>query len=81
MGTPAPAKTNSEESVETALTVYDGRQQAVLRSAIELWASASTAVESRRRDEVLRNKRKIVQSFFDWVKKNPGLVEPTDVHA
>lgn len=30
---------------------------------------------------MLKNKQKIVQSFFDWVRKNPREVEPTDVHA
>jgi integrase len=52
-----------------------------LRTAIELWASASTGVETRRRVEQLKNKRKIVQSFFGWVRKSPGDVEPTDVRA
>ena len=40
----------------------------MLRSAIEVKAFASTDVERRRCDQVLKNKRKIVQSFFDWVK-------------
>jgi site-specific recombinase XerD len=64
-----------------ALALYDDRQQVVLRTAIELWASASTGVETRRREEQLKNKRKIVQSFFSWVRKNSGGVEPTDVRA
>ena len=66
--------------VETALAVGDGRR-VVLRTAIELWAAASTGVTSRRRNEVLRNKQKVVASFFDWVKKSPGEVEPVDVRA
>lgn len=36
MGTPAPAKTDSEGSMETALAVYSDRQQAALRCPIEL---------------------------------------------
>jgi hypothetical protein len=31
-----------------------------------------TGVDSHRRKEVLKNKQKVIQSFFDWVKKNPG---------
>jgi hypothetical protein len=53
----------------------------MLHTAIELWASASTGVESRRREEQLKNKQKIVRYFFDWVRKNPSEVEPTDVRA
>ncbi|MDQ3285738.1 MAG: phage integrase N-terminal SAM-like domain-containing protein, partial [Actinomycetota bacterium] len=81
MSRPNSAGTNSEAPAETALAVYDDRQQVVLRTAIELWSVASTRVETRRRKEQLKNKQKIVQSFFDWVRKNPGEVEPTDVRA
>jgi hypothetical protein len=47
---------NSEAPMNTALALYGGHQQVVLRTAIELWASASTGVESRRREELLKNK-------------------------
>ncbi|HEX8500890.1 MAG TPA: tyrosine-type recombinase/integrase [Pyrinomonadaceae bacterium] len=67
-------------SVKAALAPGDGRR-AVLRTAVELWAAASTGVSSRRRGEVLRNKRKVVEAFFDWVQKSPFDVEPTDVGA
>lgn len=57
---------NSEiTSAHVALVVYDYRLQAVLRSVIELWASALTDGESNRRVEALKNKRKVIQSFFD----------------
>jgi site-specific recombinase XerD len=75
------AGTNSEAPAGAALTLYDDRQQVVLHTAIELWASSSTGVETRRRQEQLKNKRKIIRSFFDWVRKTPGEVEPTDVRA
>jgi hypothetical protein len=65
----------------TALAVYNDHQQVVLRTAIELWSSASTGVESCRRNGVLKNKRKVVQSFFAWIRKSPGAVEPTDVRT
>ena len=72
MSTPNSAGTSSEVPAGTALTLYDDRQQVVLHTAIELWASASTGVETRRREKRLKNKQKIVRSFFDLVRKNPG---------
>lgn len=81
MSIPKSAGTNSEAPTGAALTLYDDRQQVVLYTAIELWASSSTGVETRRREEQLKNKQKIIQSFFDWVRKTPGDVEPTDVRA
>lgn len=81
MSIPNSTDTNSEAPERAALALYDDRQQVVLHTAIELWASASTGVETRRREEQLKNKQKIVRSFFDWVRKNPGDVEPTDVRA
>lgn len=81
MSTPNSACTNSEAPAGAALALYDDRQQVVLHTAIELWASASTGVETRRRQEQLKNKQKIIRSFFDWVRKPPGEVEPTDVRA
>jgi hypothetical protein len=41
----------------------------------------STGVESRRREEQLKNKQKIVRYFVDWLRENPGEVEPTAVRA
>jgi site-specific recombinase XerD len=81
MSIPNSAGTNSEAPTCAALALYDDRQQVVLHTAIELWASASTGVETRRRVEQMKRKQKLVQSFFDWVRKNPGEVEPTDVRA
>ncbi len=81
MSTPNSVGANSEARTNTALALYDERLQVVLHTAIELWASASTGVETRRREEQLKNKQKIIRSFFDWVRKTPGEVEPTDVRA
>jgi site-specific recombinase XerD len=81
VSTPNSADTNSEAPAGAALALYDDRQRLVLHTAIELWASASTGVETRRRKEQLKNKQKIIRSFFEWVRKNPGDVEPTDVRA
>lgn len=81
MSTPNSAGANSEAPTDTTLALHDDRQQVVLHTAIELWSVASTHVETRQRKEQLKKKQKIVQSFFDWVRKNPGEVEPTDVRA
>lgn len=81
MKTSEASESNSRKpTVTTALAHGDGRQ-AALRTAVELWAGASTGVSSRRRGEVLQNKRKGVEAFFDWVKKRPRDVEPADVSA
>lgn len=66
--------------LSTALARGEGRA-AVLRTAVELWAAASTGVSSRRRGEVLQNKRRVVEAFFEWVRKSPRDVEPADVSA
>ena len=81
MNTPAPADSDAKvPPATTALALGDGRQ-AVLRTVVELWAAASTGVSSRRRGEVLQNKQKVVEAFFDWVKKSPRDVDPADVRA
>lgn len=81
MSTSNSADTSSEVPMGAALALYNDRQQVVLHTAIELWASASTGVETRRRKEQLKNKQKIIRSFFDWIRKTPMEVEPTDVRA
>jgi site-specific recombinase XerD len=52
--------------------------QVALRGAISLWASATTG-ESERRHDLLRDKQRIVLSFFKHVGKLPSEVEPGDV--
>lgn len=81
MSTPESSESNSKvPSVTKALALGDSRRVA-LRTAVGLWAGASTGVSSRRRGEVLQSKRKVVEAFFDWVKKSPRDVEPADVSA
>jgi hypothetical protein len=65
VSTPTSAGKSSESPAETALALYDDRQQVVLHTAIELWAVSSTGVETRRRQEQLKKKQKIILSFFD----------------
>ncbi|PYS89107.1 MAG: hypothetical protein DMF64_18605 [Acidobacteria bacterium] len=71
--------TNEAQAIEeTALAVAD-RRGVALRTAIEVWASASTSGTTRRREELIAKKRKAVESFFAEIGKDPGEVTPVDV--
>jgi site-specific recombinase XerD len=61
-----------------ALQVRESELQVALRSAVSLWASATTS-ESERRADLLRDKQRIVLSFFRSIGKLPSEVEPGDV--
>jgi integrase/recombinase XerC len=52
-----------------------------LRSAVGLWAEATTAVTTQRRKEVLYDKELAVRSFFDFTGKHPADATPKDVQA
>jgi len=62
----------------TALQTRQSDLQVALRSAISLWATATTS-ESERRQDLLRDKQRIVLSFFQYIGKLPSEVEPVDV--
>lgn len=79
LNTSESSESKSERQSGTAALAHGDSRQAVLRTAVGLWAGASTGVSSRRRGEVLQNKRRVVEAFFDWVKKSPRDVEPADV--
>ncbi|HEX8775157.1 MAG TPA: site-specific integrase [Pyrinomonadaceae bacterium] len=61
-----------------ALQLRTPELQVALRSAVSLWASATTS-ESGRRHDLLRDKQRIVLSFFQHTGKLPAEVEPSDV--
>jgi site-specific recombinase XerD len=65
-------------SQNTALQVRESDLKVALRSAVSLWASATTS-ESERRADLLRDKQRIVLSFFRDTGKLPSEVEPSDV--
>jgi integrase len=74
---------DSETSQNLVLRV-DVTEQAeglALMNAIRLWANSSTLVESSRRDDLLRDKQKALDSFFSFVKKHPAEVRPSDIQA
>jgi integrase/recombinase XerD len=61
-----------------ALQLRDADLRVALRGAVSLWASATTG-EGERRQDLLRDKQRIVLSFFGRTGKLPGEVEPADV--
>lgn len=65
---------------QTALAVTD-RRDVALRAAVEVWAAGSTSATARRRDELIRKKRKVVQDFFVEVACDPCEVTPADVQG
>src|SRR5689334_578799 len=62
------------------IAVVDRRDLA-LRMAVEVWASASTSGTTRRREELIAKKRKVVESFFAGIGKAPSDVTPADVQG
>src|ERR687883_1782819 len=70
----------NEEEPETALVPAQADLQLALRGAVSLWASATTS-ESERRADLLRDKQRIVLSFFSHTNKLPAEVGPADVQG
>lgn len=64
---------------QTALVKQGTELQAALRSALPLWADATTDATTRRREELLKGKPKVVEDFFAFIEKHPGEVAPEDV--
>ncbi|MDQ3819970.1 MAG: tyrosine-type recombinase/integrase [Acidobacteriota bacterium] len=69
-----------EKAPETALVTAQTDLQVALRGAVSLWASSTTSEGARRKD-LLRDKQRIVLSFFRHVDKLPSEVEPADVQG
>src|SRR5215218_1827113 len=69
-----------EKARETAIVPAQADLQVALRGAVSLWASATTS-ESERRQDLLRDKQRIVLSFFLHAEKLPSEVEPADVQG
>lgn len=69
-----------KKAPETALAPAQTDFQVALRGAVSLWASATTS-DSERRADLLRDKQRIVLSFFRHADKLPSEVEPADVQS
>lgn len=70
----------SPMATEHTLVTTDDRQLA-LRTATGLWAEATTAATTGRREEVIHDKVAAVRDFFDFTGKSPADVTPADVQA
>jgi hypothetical protein len=62
-----------KKAPETALVPTQTDLQVALRGAVSLWASATTS-ESERRADLLRDKQRIVLSFFLHTEKLPSSI-------
>src|SRR3712207_9347190 len=67
------------QDAQEAIVRQGANLQAALRSALSLWADATTDATTRRREELLKGKPKVIEDFFDFVEKHPGEVSPEDV--
>jgi integrase len=73
---------SDEVNSSRALVIRNGRDDPrfiAIRHAAELWADATTNTVSSRRQDILRDKRKVVSAFFDFVAKLPAEVTSLDV--
>ncbi|HYN83878.1 MAG TPA: tyrosine-type recombinase/integrase [Pyrinomonadaceae bacterium] len=70
----------SRRPESSALRQRDTDLQVAMQTAVSLWASATTG-ESGRRQDLLRDKRRVVLSFFRHTGKLPADVEPADVQG
>jgi integrase len=61
-----------------ALVKAEQESRAAILNAAQLWASATTS-QGPRHEDLLRDKQKVVISFFEFIKKHPADVVPTDV--
>jgi site-specific recombinase XerD len=52
-----------------------------LCTAVDSWAATTTASDTPRRTDLLRDKTRMVLSFFEFTQKSPMLVQPLDVRA
>jgi integrase len=58
---------------------YDPHHSVALQHVTSLWADATTNAVSPRRQDILRDKQRVVTSFFKFISKVPGEVMPADV--
>jgi integrase len=68
-------------SLITANTGLSADDWHKLDAAIAAWARKTTDATTRRHDDLIRDKQKVVYEFFRWVDKRPHLVTSADVSA
>jgi len=59
--------------------IADQSDRLAVLNAIRLWADSCTLPDTGRREDLLRDKRRVVEAFFTFIKKHPGEVNPQDV--
>jgi integrase len=69
------------EASETALVPLREDASVTLRHALRLWAEASTAPSTERREELQGYKQRVVSSFFAFVGETPWEISALDVEA
>lgn len=52
-----------------------------MAQALHAWADSTTDTSSQRRADLLRDKIRLVSTFFSWVRKSPDMVTPMDIKA
>lgn len=62
-----------------ALMPMDRFDEPAIKNAIKLWADSSTLAVSARREDLLRDKQRAVESFFAFVGKHPGDATSLDI--
>jgi site-specific recombinase XerD len=72
---------HEDRSAEQALVLAGEEKEFALRTALHLWAMATTDPESHCRRDLLRAKQQAAADFFSHCGKLPGEVSPTDVEA
>ena len=55
------------------------KTDAALANAIMMWADSTTDAQTNRRHDLLRDKHKAVEAFFESINKHPEEVRPLDV--
>ncbi|MBC8160812.1 MAG: tyrosine-type recombinase/integrase [Roseiflexaceae bacterium] len=65
-------------NADSFLTAQPYNEEAVF-AALDLWASATTSLSSPRRDDILRDKLRMVRDFFESTRKSPAMVTSHDV--
>ncbi|HEX8495363.1 MAG TPA: tyrosine-type recombinase/integrase [Pyrinomonadaceae bacterium] len=68
----------ADQQPENALILPSNDHRTAIRNAVELWANATTS-EGVRRYDLVRDKKRVVIAFFDFIKKHPADVTPLDV--
>jgi len=67
---------------QTDLRIYDqAYQPLVIQRAVAVWARARTDADTSRRLDLLRDKSKMVMSFFDFAGVHPAVATPQDVEG